>query len=111
MKSTADVAVIGGGFAGLSLALQIARRRSDLDVVVIDRKRRPAPERTWTVGESFAELGSHYLRDVLGLRDHLEAEQLPKFGLRFFVGAQPDFADRFELGVLSPIICDVEPQV
>ncbi|HSH75320.1 MAG TPA: FAD-dependent oxidoreductase [Longimicrobiales bacterium] len=108
MKSTADVAVIGGGFAGLSLALQIARRRSDLDVVVIDRKRRPAPERTWTVGESFAELGSHYLRDVLGLRDHLEAEQLPKFGLRFFVGAQPDFADRFELGVLSPIICDVE---
>jgi len=108
MKNQADVVVVGGGFSGLSLALQLVRRQPDLDVVVVDPNRRPAPERVWTVGESFTELSSFYLRDVLGLADHLEQQQLPKVGLRFFVGSQRDFADRFELGVLSPSICDFE---
>jgi flavin-dependent dehydrogenase len=108
MKNTADVAIVGGGLAGLSLGLQLLRRSPSLEVVVADRVRRPAPERRWTVGESFSELGSYYLRDILGLSRHLEQRQLPKLGLRFFVGSQPDFADRFELGVLSPAICDLD---
>ncbi len=108
MKHTVDVAIVGGGLAGLTLALQLSRRRNDLHVMVIDRGRRPAPERTSTVGESFAELGSHYLRDVVGLADHLDSRQLPKFGLRFFVGDQEDLADRFELGVLGTDLCTVE---
>jgi len=108
MSNAADVVIIGGGLSGLSLALQLLRRRSDLSVVVADANRGPAPERRWTVGESFSELGSYYLRDMLGLSDHLEERQLPKLGLRFFVGAEPDFGDRFELGVLSPSICDFE---
>lgn len=108
MKNAADVVIIGGGFSGLSLALQLLRRRPELEVVVVDPNRRPAPERVGTVGESFTELSSYYLRDVLGLSDHLEQHQLPKLGLRFFVGSARDFADRFELGVLSTSICDME---
>ena len=104
----ADVAIVGGGLAGLSLAYQLSREVPEVSVVVVDQRRRPAPERTGTVGESFSELGSHYLRDVLGLHDHLDARQLPKLGLRFFVGDAWDFADRFELGVLDPVRCEFE---
>ena len=107
MSTRADVAIIGGGLAGLSLALQLRRRVPTLDVRVIDRGRRPAQERTSTVGESFAELGSHYLREVVGLADHLDADELPKFGLRFFIGDAWDFEDRYELGVLDPVICEL----
>lgn len=108
MSQRADVAIIGGGLAGLSLALQLRRQMPELEVAVIDRGRRPAPERTSTVGESFAELGSHYLRDVIGLADHMDVDELPKFGLRFFVGDAWDFNDRFELGVLDPVISEVK---
>ena len=108
MRHSADVAIVGGGLAGLTFALQLRGRLPDLEVLVIDRRRHPAPERTFTVGESFSELGSYYLREVVGLRDHLEARQLPKYGLRFFVGNEDDLADRFELGVLNTDICDLE---
>lgn len=99
-----DVAVLGGGLAGLSLALQLRARLPDLAITVVDPRRRPAPERTSTVGESFAEVGSHYFREVVGLRDHLESAELPKFGLRFFVGDDFDMSDRFEIGLLDPAI-------
>ncbi|MDH5591192.1 MAG: FAD-binding oxidoreductase, partial [Gemmatimonadota bacterium] len=107
MNERTDVAIIGGGLAGLSLALQLTRRIPGVEVAVVDRGRRPAEERTSTVGESFAELGAHYLRDVVGMADHLENDELPKLGLRFFVGDHWDLGERFELGVLDPAICEV----
>lgn len=67
-------------------------------------------ERTSTVGESFSEVGAHYLRTVLDLADHLDAAQLPKFGLRFFVGDQWDMAERFELGPMNSGICEMEDE-
>ena len=46
------------------------------------------------------ELGSHYLRNVLGLKDYLEAHELPKHGLRFFFRShnKEDITTRVELG-------------
>jgi len=80
-----DVAICGGGLAGLTLARQLARSHPHLSIAVIERATRPLPEATHKVGESSVELGSQYL-ERLGLRDYLVREHLFKFGLRFFPG-------------------------
>jgi hypothetical protein len=52
------------------------------------------------VGESTVELGTHYLREVLDIKDYLEEHELPKHGLRFFFksNTKEDIASRVELG-------------
>ncbi|MFI6044692.1 NAD(P)/FAD-dependent oxidoreductase [Nocardia sp. NPDC051321] len=94
------MAVIGGGIAGLTLALQLRRSRPDTTIVVLERQDHPVPETTHKVGESTVEIAGYYLREVLGLRQHLEDEQLKKFGLRMFFsnGRNDDIAGRVELG-------------
>src|ERR1051326_4331335 len=82
-----DVAVLGGGLAGLTAALQIKRARPDTRVLVTDKRTEPAPEAAFKVGESTVEVGAHYYREVVGLRDHLEQAQLRKLGLRFLLPA------------------------
>ena len=79
-----DVVVLGGGLAGLTVALQLVQRHPGLDVVVLERQPHPVREAAFKVGESTVEVGAHYFADVLGLRPHLEQAQLAKFGLRYF---------------------------
>jgi flavin-dependent dehydrogenase len=59
------------------------------------------------VGESTVELATHYLREVLGLKDYLDEYQLPKHGLRFFFSPKhkTTIHKRVELGpkVLLPV--------
>ncbi len=95
-----DVAVLGGGIAGLTLALQLRRARPGIRVLVVERAAHPVPEATHKVGESTVEIAAHYLRDILGLGDHLEAEQIRKFGLRMFFSNHDntDITRRVELG-------------
>jgi len=95
-----DVVVLGGGLAGLSLALQLARQDRALSILVLERRRHPVREAAFKVGESTVEVGAHYFADVLGLREHLEQEQVRKFGFRFFFSdGREDFDRCTELGV------------
>ncbi len=79
-----DVLVLGGGLAGLSLALQLRRQDPGLQITVVERRAHPVREAAHKVGESTVEIGAHYFAETLGLRDHLEHEQIRKFGFRFF---------------------------
>ena len=75
---------MGGGLAGLTLALQLKKKFADIDVLVIERRSHPVPEAAHKVGESSVEIGAHYFSAVLGLKPHLDQAQLRKFGFRFF---------------------------
>lgn len=79
-----DVIIMGGGLSGLSLAIQLRNRLSDISIAVIEKNTFPVPEATHKVGESCVELSSHYFTKVLGLKEHMDDYQLPKLGLRFF---------------------------
>ncbi|WP_115584615.1 NAD(P)/FAD-dependent oxidoreductase [Xanthomonas dyei] len=95
-----DVVITGGGLAGLSLALQLKQRDPELAITVLERRAHPVREAAFKVGESTVEIGAHYFADVLGLREHLETEQIRKFGFRFFFSDKREDIDRCtELGV------------
>ena len=95
-----DVAILGGGLAGLTLALQLKQDRPDTTIFVAEKREGPAPEAAFKVGESTVELSCNYFGHVLGLQEHLEREQIHKCGLRFFfpLGDNSELAQRVELG-------------
>ncbi|MFP7723413.1 NAD(P)/FAD-dependent oxidoreductase [Lysobacter sp. A3-1-A15] len=95
-----DVAILGGGLAGLTLAIQLKRQEPGITVTVLERRAHPVREAAFKVGESTVEIGAHYFADVLGLRAHLDAAQIRKFGFRFFFSeGREDFDRTLELGV------------
>lgn len=95
MKSQYDVAICGGGLAGLTLARQLTRRAPDLDIVVLEKQRRPLPEAAFKVGESTVVAGANYLTEALGLREYIERNHISKLGLRYFF-PPPSPGARFE---------------
>ena len=100
MDNHYDVCILGGGLAGLTLALQLRQTNSEISVLVLEMRAGDAPDSAHKVGESTVELGTHYLREVLNLKNYLDEHQLPKEGLRFFFTPQHknDIARRVELG-------------
>lgn len=100
MKPTFDIAIFGGGLAGLTLALQTKKMNPEASILVLERREGGAPEAAHKVGESTVELGTHYIREILDLKDYMDEHQLPKHGLRFFFSPQHknDISKRVELG-------------
>ena len=95
-----DVAIIGGGLAGLTLAMQLRQTSTQLSIVVLEKSAFPPAAAAHKVGEATVEIGAHYLAHTLGLKDLLERTQLRKFGLRLFFGSgyHDDLARADELG-------------
>ncbi|MFO1270642.1 MAG: NAD(P)/FAD-dependent oxidoreductase [Rubrivivax sp.] len=99
-----DVVIMGGGLAGLTLAIQLKRRFPEIDLLVIERRSHPVPTACHKVGESSVEIGAHYFEKVLGLGEHLRNAQLRKFGFRFFFSeGRRDIANVTELGASRPL--------
>jgi flavin-dependent dehydrogenase len=95
-----DVIILGGGLAGLTLALHLKQERPATSVLVIEKKAHPVSEAAHKVGESSVEIGAGYFIQFLGLLPHFEQAQLPKLGLRYFFDSadKGDLTTRTELG-------------
>jgi flavin-dependent dehydrogenase len=99
-SATSDVLIMGGGLAGLTLAIQLRREVPAVAVRVLERNRHPVPEGAFKIGESTVEIGAHYFDTVLGLRDYLQQHHIRKFGFRFFFSdRRADIERTVELGV------------
>ena len=101
MGGRQDVAIMGGGLAGLTLALQLKLARPHAQVTILEKREGPAPDAAFKVGESTTEVAARYFGRVLEMHDYLMTEQIKKFGLRFFMTADgnEDIARRVEMGI------------
>ncbi len=100
MEQRIDLVVLGGGMAGMALALQVRRQLPTIRILVLERNTFPVEESAYKIGESTVEVSSHYFANTLGFGQHLKDEHLPKLGQRFFWdnGSNIDISSRLELG-------------
>jgi flavin-dependent dehydrogenase len=95
-----DVAILGGGLAGLTLGLQLKQARPQTSIFTAEKRPGPAPEAAFKVGESTQEIACNYFGEVLGLMEHMQRDQVRKCGLRFWfpAGDNSSIAERIERG-------------
>lgn len=75
-----DVVILGGAFSGAAAATLLRRDRRDLSVLVVER----SAAFDGKVGEATTEMSAMFMTRRLALWRHLELEQLPKEGLRYW---------------------------
>src|SRR6266516_3142619 len=96
-----DAIILGGGLAGLTLAIQLKNETPEAGILVAEKAPHPLPEAALKVGESTVEPGAHYFAEVIGMKEHIETEELPKLSLRWFfpAGDNNDVTRRVEMGL------------
>lgn len=75
-----DVVVLGGAFSGASAAILLRREAPELRVLIVEK----AEAFDAKVGEATTELSAMFITRRLAMWHHLEAEHLPKEGLRYW---------------------------
>ncbi|HYK03400.1 MAG TPA: NAD(P)/FAD-dependent oxidoreductase [Thermoanaerobaculia bacterium] len=80
MSERYDVIILGGAFSGASTAILLRRDRPDLRVLIVEK----AEAFDEKVGEATTEMSAMFLTRRLAVWQHLEREQLPKEGLRYW---------------------------
>ena len=95
-----DVAILGGGLAGLTVAHQIVQARPETSIFIAEKREGPAREAAFKVGESTQEISCEYFGHQLGFTEHLQNDQITKNGLRFWftAGDNSELAERVERG-------------
>ncbi|HKR63588.1 MAG TPA: NAD(P)/FAD-dependent oxidoreductase [Thermoanaerobaculia bacterium] len=79
-RSNYDVVILGGAFSGASTALLLRRELPHLSVLIVEK----AEAFDEKVGEATTEMSAMFLTRRLAMWEHLEREQLPKEGLRYW---------------------------
>lgn len=80
MDQRYDVVILGGAFSGASAAILLRREQPALRVLIVEK----ALQFDEKVGEATTEMSAMFLTRRLAMWQHLEAEQLPKEGLRYW---------------------------
>lgn len=80
MQTRYDVVILGGAFSGASAAILLRREHPGLSVLIVEK----ADAFDAKVGEATTEMSAMFLTRRLRMWHHLEAEHLPKEGLRFW---------------------------
>ena len=75
-----DVVILGGAFSGASAAILLRREAPQLRVLIVEK----AAQFDAKVGEATTEMSAMFLTRRLAMWHHLEAEHLPKEGLRYW---------------------------
>ena len=75
-----DIVILGGAFSGASTALLLRRESPQLRVLIVEK----AEAFDEKVGEATTEMSAMFLTRRLAMWHHLEREQLPKEGLRYW---------------------------
>jgi flavin-dependent dehydrogenase len=75
-----DVIILGGAFSGASAAILLRREQPQLRVLIVEK----AQAFDAKVGEATTEMSAMFLTRRLRMWHHLEAEHLPKEGLRYW---------------------------
>jgi len=75
-----DVVILGGAFSGASAAILLRRDQPQLRVLIVEK----AVAFDEKVGEATTEMSAMFLTRRLAMWHHLEREQLPKEGLRYW---------------------------